>query len=78
MSDNTTIQYYIPEDGDDLEHPNVVMMKKKASSITLGDIRDVRKWILLLTMQMFPIPGTYYFRFKRAFKKTWSSCMVTL
>ena len=42
MSDNTTIQYYIPEDGDDLEHPNVVMMKKKAPTITLGDIRDVR------------------------------------
>ena len=42
MSDNTAIQYYIPEDGDDLEHPNVVMMKKKASTITLGDIRDVR------------------------------------
>ena len=35
MSESTTIQYYIPEDGDDLEHPNVIVMKKKASSIAL-------------------------------------------
>ena len=41
MSESTTIQYYIPEDGDDLEHPNVIVMKKKASSIALKDIREV-------------------------------------
>lgn len=41
MSESTSIQYYIPEDGDDLEHPNVIVIKKKASSIALKDIREV-------------------------------------
>ncbi|KAK8796882.1 hypothetical protein WA588_001008, partial [Blastocystis sp. NMH] len=30
------------------------------STVTLADVRE-----------SFPIPGTYYLRFKRAFKKTW-------
>ena len=63
MSESTSIQYYIPEDGDDLEHPNVIVMKKKASSISLKDIREVdaayefhcvdipNSWNLLLPLQ---------------------------
>ena len=41
MSGKTAIQYYIPEDGDDLEHPNILLIEKEASNITLGDIRKV-------------------------------------
>lgn len=41
MSGKTAIQYYIPEDGDDLEHPNILLIEKEASKITLGDIRKV-------------------------------------
>ena len=41
MSIKTAIQYYIPEDGDELDHPNVLIIEKEMSSITLGDIRKV-------------------------------------
>lgn len=41
MSGKTIIQYYIPEDGDELEHPNVYMLEKKETGITLKDIKSV-------------------------------------
>ena len=41
MSAKTAIQYYIPEDGDDLEHPNIFILEKELDSITLRDIRKV-------------------------------------
>lgn len=72
MSTRTAIQYYIPEDGDELEHPNVLLIEKEASTITLGDIRKVFHMDLVY-FKAFPIPGTYYFRFKRSFKKNWST-----
>ena len=45
MSSKTVVQYYIPEDGDELDHPNVLMINKKVSTITLGDIKEVLAWI---------------------------------
>ena len=41
MSDKSVIQYYIPEDGDDVDHPNVYTLEKKMSAVTLADIREV-------------------------------------
>ena len=41
MNSKTVIQYYIPEDGDDMEHPNVYSIDKKMTSITVTDIRNV-------------------------------------
>ena len=46
MSYKTAIQYYIPEDGDDLEHPNVLIIEKEKSKITLGDIRKVFRFCI--------------------------------
>ncbi|CBK24370.2 uncharacterized protein [Blastocystis hominis] len=60
MSKKTSVLYYIPEDGDEADHPNVMTLDKNASQVTLKDIREA-----------FPIPGTYYFRFKRTFKNSW-------
>jgi len=51
-----TIKYYVPEDGDTEEHPNIFMLPKSTqsgSSPRLGDVRD-----------NFPMPGKYHFRFK--------------
>jgi len=52
----TTIRYFIPEDGDTEEHPNIYLMPKPTQSgfsPRLGDIKD-----------SFPVPGNYHFRFK--------------
>jgi len=49
-------RYFVPEDGDDEHHPNVFLAPKgrNAGSIpTLLQIKDV-----------FPLPGSYHFRFK--------------
>lgn len=72
MSGKTAVQYYVPEDGDELEHPNVLLIEKPISKITLGDIRKVL-YCYSTQLKAFPIPGTYYFRFKRSFKKNWST-----
>eukprot|EP00555_Chaetoceros_dichaeta_P010771 CAMPEP_0198264120 /NCGR_PEP_ID=MMETSP1447-20131203/14896_1 /TAXON_ID=420782 /ORGANISM="Chaetoceros dichaeta, Strain CCMP1751" /LENGTH=296 /DNA_ID=CAMNT_0043952969 /DNA_START=103 /DNA_END=993 /DNA_ORIENTATION=+ len=51
-----TIKYFVPEDGDTEEHPNIFMLPKSTqsgSSPRLGDVRD-----------NFPMPGKYHFRFK--------------
>eukprot|EP01083_Nonionella_stella_P056081 147874_1 len=52
----TTIRYFIPEDGDTEDHPNIYLMPKPTQSgfsPRLGDIKD-----------SFPVPGNYHFRFK--------------
>lgn len=41
MSDKSIIQYYIPEDGDEIDHPNVYTIEKKMSTVTLADVREV-------------------------------------
>ena len=46
-------RYFIPEDGDDPEHPNVFKLPKD-SPLTLGEIK-----------RYFPVPGQYHFRFLR-------------
>lgn len=77
MSGKTAIQYYVPEDGDELEHPNVLLIEKPISKITLSDIRKVL-YYNSTQYKAFPIPGTYYFRFKRSFKKNWSTAFFFL
>lgn len=42
MSKKTSVLYYIPEDGDEADHPNVMMVDKNASQVTLKDIKEVR------------------------------------
>eukprot|EP01138_Halocafeteria_seosinensis_P006770 gb/GECG01006923.1/.p1 GENE.gb/GECG01006923.1/~~gb/GECG01006923.1/.p1 ORF type:complete len:250 (+),score=37.10 gb/GECG01006923.1/:1-750(+) len=50
----TYVYYFIPGDGDTEEHPNVFPIPKALKSITVQDIR-----------QHFPLPGSYFFRFKQ-------------
>ena len=49
----TPIQYFIPEDKDDSDKFNVFMIYKDIDSVRYNDIKE-----------SFPLPGTYYFRFK--------------
>ena len=42
MSKKTSVLYYITEDGDEVDHPNVMMLDKNASQVTLKDIKEVR------------------------------------
>lgn len=47
------IRYFIPEDGDDPQHPNVFKLPdNNKQSLVLSDI-----------IRSFPIPGEYHFRF---------------
>lgn len=46
------VKYIIPEDGDEVQHPNVFSMQGSSSSVTLGTIK-----------RSFPLPGSYHFRF---------------
>ena len=46
MSVKTSVLYYIPEDGDDVDHPNVLTLNKEADSITLGDIKKVSLFVV--------------------------------
>jgi len=51
-----TIKYFVPEDGDSEEHPNIFMLPKSKQtgfSPRLGDVKE-----------SFPLPGKYHFRFK--------------
>lgn len=41
MSKKTSVLYYIPEDGDEVDHPNVMTLDKSASQVTLKDIKKV-------------------------------------
>lgn len=52
----TTIRYFVPEDGDLEEHPNIYLMPKPAQSGFSPRLKDVK--------DSFPMPGTYHFRFK--------------
>eukprot|EP00511_Aplanochytrium_stocchinoi_P010171 CAMPEP_0204868994 /NCGR_PEP_ID=MMETSP1348-20121228/28229_1 /ASSEMBLY_ACC=CAM_ASM_000700 /TAXON_ID=215587 /ORGANISM="Aplanochytrium stocchinoi, Strain GSBS06" /LENGTH=165 /DNA_ID=CAMNT_0052022141 /DNA_START=171 /DNA_END=665 /DNA_ORIENTATION=- len=59
-----SILYYIPEDGDTENYPNVFVLSSKnggdKNRITLGEIK-----------KSFPLPGAYHFRFKKSFKNTY-------
>lgn len=48
------VKYFIPEDGDDSQHPNVFIIPDNGSSPTLQQIKS-----------SFPLPGKYHFRFLR-------------
>lgn len=51
-----TIRYFIPEDGDTEESPNVFLMQKDSTSNLSPKLREIQA--------AFPLPGTYHFRFK--------------
>ena len=53
----TLIQYYIPEDKDDIAIMNAFVISKQLSDIKLSDI-----------IETFPLDGIYHFRFKYSFK----------
>ena len=59
MSNRTLVYYVIPEDDDDFEHPNVFAIHKGVKQLTIRDV-----------VSAFPLPGTYHFRFKTNFMKT--------
>lgn len=52
----TTIRYFIPEDGDTEDHPNIFLMSKPTQSGFSPRLRDIK--------ESFPMPGSYHFRFK--------------
>lgn len=54
------IKYFIPEDGDDQQHPNVFQIQ--SSKPTLDQIK-----------KSFPLPGLYHFRFLKVINgiKVW-------
>lgn len=56
------IKYFIPEDGDDFDHPNIFNLNANGGSPTLEEVR-----------KSFPVPGTYHFRFLRTLNdmKVW-------
>merc|ERR1711920_792920 len=49
----TSIRYFIPDDGDTEDEPNVFLAPKCPSAPKLADIKS-----------SFPLPGKYHFRFK--------------
>lgn len=51
-----TIKYFVPEDGDTEEHPNIFMLPRSTQSGSSPRLGDV--------MANFPMPGRYHFRFK--------------
>lgn len=55
----TMVYYHIPEDFDDPEQPNAFGIGKSIEEIKLSDIK-----------RLFPIVGTYHFRFKHVSNKT--------
>ena len=56
----THVCYFVPIDGDVEEQPNVFAVRKPQKLLTLGDI-----------MAAFPLPGSYIFRAKAAYGKTY-------
>jgi hypothetical protein len=46
------VKYFVPEDGDAPEHPNVFTLRLQSDVLTLHSLR-----------QQFPVPGVYQFRF---------------
>jgi DIX domain len=53
------VYYHIPEDFDDPEQPNAFGIGKNLEDVKLSDIK-----------RLFPIEGTYMFRFKNVINKT--------
>jgi hypothetical protein len=53
----TLIQYYVPEDKDDISIMNAFVISKPLADIKLSDI-----------IESFPLEGVYHFRFKYSFK----------
>lgn len=56
----TYVYYFVPQDGDSEEHPNVFLIRKPPRSVTTADITE-----------QFPLPGTYFFRFKQQYGKSY-------
>jgi len=52
----TTIRYFVPEDGDSEDHPNIFLMSKPVQSGFSPRLKDIK--------DSFPMPGKYHFRFK--------------
>ena len=50
---HVTVYYFIPADGDKEEYPNAFKLRGSYTSLTIRQIKNA-----------FPLPGTYYFRFK--------------
>ena len=57
---NVTCRYFVPGDGDELEHPNMFSVATRGADVTLGDVR-----------KSFPVPGRYHFRAMKAWKSTY-------
>jgi len=54
------IKYFIPEDGDEFDHPNIFSLNTNGGgSPTLIEVR-----------RSFPVPGSYHFRFLRTLNDT--------
>lgn len=49
------IKYFIPEDGDDIQHPNLFQVEGNSGEVTLAQV-----------VEGFPLPGRYHFRFLRS------------
>ena len=62
----TFITYFIPGDGDLEEVPNVFLLRKPLSSVTLAAVTAA-----------FPLPGEYQFRAKSAYGKSHGAWMAT-
>ena len=47
------VRYFVPEDGDDMNHPNV--FRVNSNSITLGDLKKVRLEFSFMVLQLVKI-----------------------
>jgi hypothetical protein len=50
------IRYFVPEDGDVEDHPNIFLLPKSQHSGFSPKLREIK--------ENFPMPGAYHFRFK--------------
>ena len=59
------ITYFIPDDGDDFDHPNLFEINDSGNKVTLKIISD-----------NFPLPGSFHFRFLTLIggNKVWLDC----
>ena len=57
MGQESLVYYWVPADGDRAEEPNVFVVHTSPKSICVRDV-----------VSAFPLPGTYHFRFKTAYK----------
>mmetsp|Transcript_19249 Transcript_19249/g.37081 ORF Transcript_19249/g.37081 Transcript_19249/m.37081 type:complete len:154 (+) Transcript_19249:101-562(+) len=61
-----TIYYWIPGDGDSVEHPNSFEVEAQGTGVRLREIRA-----------RFPLPGAYHFRFRFCWEGTYVWMDVT-